>query len=143
MKKFGVLVLLAIPAVCFGNHEMKHRDLNNGNILYKEHCSSCHGVRLEGEPNWQVPGEDGILPAPPHDESGHTWHHDNKVLFDYTKLGGKGMFEALGMDDVKSGMPGFNESLTDDDIWDVLAFIRSTWSDEIKQIQESLNSPHE
>ncbi len=43
-----------------------------GHLLYLAHCASCHGANLEGEPRWKVRRDDGRLPAPPHDASGHT-----------------------------------------------------------------------
>ena len=48
-------------------------DLAEGEKLYQEYCASCHGADLEGQVGWRSAGEDGILPAPPHDETGHTW----------------------------------------------------------------------
>lgn len=83
------------------------------------------------------------MPAPPHDETGHTWHHDNQLLFAYTRLGGQELLAQRGITDFKSGMPGFKDSLTDDDIWDVLAFIRSTWPQEIRAAHAARNPPHE
>ncbi|EEE36103.1 cytochrome c, class I [Rhodobacteraceae bacterium KLH11] len=112
---------------------MDDRDLSKGQTLYTERCASCHGANLEGQPNWRTPDEDGILPAPPHDETGHTWHHDNQLLFDYTKLGGTETLEARGIKDFNSGMPGFEGTLTDEDIWDVLAYIHSIWPDDVRQ----------
>ncbi|WP_298855730.1 cytochrome c [uncultured Ruegeria sp.] len=122
---------------------MDDRDLTNGQTLYAEHCASCHGVKLEGQPDWQTPDENGILPSPPHDETGHTWHHDNQLLFEYTQLGGEAVLAARGVDAFASGMPGFVDTLTDDDIWDVLTYIRSTWPDDIQQLQASRNLSHE
>ena len=58
-----------------------------GEPLYQQHCASCHGARLEGQPEWQSRNAQGRLPAPPHDDSGHTWHHDDDVLFEVTKFG--------------------------------------------------------
>ena len=65
-------VVLLWPALALADHELDDRDIGNGQVLYKEHCASCHGFRLEGQPNWRRPGEGGILPAPPHDATGHT-----------------------------------------------------------------------
>ncbi len=109
-------------------------DLAQGEDLYQGYCASCHGANLEGQPDWHSPGPAGVLPAPPHDETGHTWHHSDSVLFDYTKLGGKAALAAQGVD-FESGMPGFGDQLTDDQIWNILAYIKSTWPDRQRQIQ--------
>src|SRR5690606_36142172 len=62
------------------------RTVRLGESLYRDQCAACHGVDLEGEtPDWQVRDADGYLPAPPHDETGHTWHHPDQLLFDMTK----------------------------------------------------------
>ena len=63
-------------------------DIAQGARLYGEACAACHGPDLEGRPDWQIVGPDGIFPAPPHDGNGHTWHHSDAVLFAYVKLGG-------------------------------------------------------
>ena len=48
--------------------------VKEGKKVYRTYCAVCHGKNLEGQPNWETFGADGRLPAPPHDESGHTWH---------------------------------------------------------------------
>ena len=113
-------------------------DLARGSALYAEHCASCQGENLEGAPNWRKLGADGLYPAPPHDVTGHTWHHGDRLLFDYTKLGGEAAMAMRGVTDFESGMPGFGHLLTDDDIRDVLVFIKSTWPEEILRHQEQL-----
>ncbi|MCS6622344.1 cytochrome c [Roseibacterium beibuensis] len=109
-------------------------DLAQGEVLYGEYCASCHGANLEGQPDWQSLGPDGRLPAPPHDETGHTWHHPDSVLFQYTKLGGR---EALAFQGIEfdSGMPGFSGQLSDREIWTVLAYILSTWPERARAAQ--------
>ena len=109
-------------------------DIVRGEALYAENCASCHGANLEGQPNWRVRGPDGRLPAPPHDETGHTWHHDDALLFDYTKFGGRELMVQRGME-FDSGMPGFADSLTDQEIRDILGYIRSTWPEDIREMQ--------
>ena len=113
-------------------------DLARGAALYAAHCASCHGKSLEGAPNWREAGADGLYPAPPHDETGHTWHHGDRLLFDYTKLGGVAALAARGVSGFASGMPGFADALDDDDIRTVLAFIRSTWPQAIRRHQETM-----
>lgn len=110
-------------------------NLEQGKTLYAENCASCHGASLKGEENWRQPGPDGILPAPPHDATGHTWHHDDAMLFDYTKHGGQALMQARGMTDFQSGMPGFGEALSDREIRDILAYIKSTWPAKIRRAQ--------
>jgi mono/diheme cytochrome c family protein len=109
-------------------------DIELGRVLYVEQCAACHGVSLEGTPEWQRPSPDGRLPAPPHDETGHTWHHGDGMLFDYVHRGGQAVLDDLGVS-FASGMPGFSDILTDTEIEAILAFIRSTWPDRIRDYQ--------
>jgi len=95
-----------------------------GEAVYRASCGSCHGVNLEGQPDWRIRKPDGRLPAPPHDETGHTWHHADEQLFRITKLGLK---PPLAPDGYESDMPAFGGVLPDDEIWAVLAFIKSRW----------------
>lgn len=140
--KWIILILLCSTSIASANHELEDRNLSAGQILYTNNCASCHGAKLEGQPNWQSPNSDGILPAPPHDATGHTWHHDNELLFEYTKLGGKGALAARGITDFNSGMPAFDGVVSDEDIWDILAFIKSTWPEREQDAQASRNLPH-
>tara|TARA_B110000027_G_scaffold67143_1_gene71803 strand:- start:116 stop:541 length:426 start_codon:yes stop_codon:yes gene_type:complete len=140
--KWLILILLCSTSIASANHELEDRNLSAGQILYTNNCASCHGAKLEGQPNWQSPNSDGILPAPPHDATGHTWHHDNELLFEYTKLGGKGALAARGITDFNSGMPAFDGVISDEDIWDILAFIKSTWPEREQDAQASRNPPH-
>ena len=69
-------------------------DVAAGETLYQANCASCHGKRLEGAADWREARSDGTFPPPPHDRTGHTWHHSDTLLFNYTKLGGKVMLRA-------------------------------------------------
>jgi mono/diheme cytochrome c family protein len=102
-----------------------------GREVYSAHCASCHGANLEGQPNWQQALPTGGLPAPPHDASGHTWHHNDQSLFTTVKWGGA----ATAPEGFKSNMPAFGDRLSDREIWAVLAFIKSTWPPEIQEAQ--------
>lgn len=132
-----VAFLVLVPVVAQADHILGDADIAPGKALYGEHCAGCHGTELEGQPDWQSPGPDGILPAPPHDESGHTWHHDSQLLFDYTKFGGQAALAARSVEDFPSGMPGFGDTLSDADIRDILGFIRSTWPARLQSVQET------
>lgn len=107
-----------------------------GAVLYAENCAACHGANLEGQPDWQTPDANGVLPAPPHDRTGHTWHHGDGMLFAYTKLGGAETLKRMGMTGVQSGMPGFADTLTDPEIRDILGFIKSSWTEREREMQQ-------
>lgn len=101
-----------------------------GRQLYLENCASCHGENLEGQPNWRERLPSGRMPAPPHDASGHTWHHSDEQLFQITKHG----LEAL-VPGYESDMPGFGDVLSDDKIRTVLDYIKSTWPPREREYQ--------
>lgn len=108
-----------------------------GAEIYTQTCAACHGANLEGQvENWQSPGTDGLLPAPPHNETGHTWHHGDALLFEITKYG---VAEAANLTDYRSAMPAYEGVLTDEEIIAVLSFIKSTWPGEIRTGHDALN----
>ena len=143
IRQMTALTAFLFPSVATAVHELENRDTVSGKKLYSDHCAACHGANLEGQPNWQTANDDGTMPAPPHDRTGHTWHHDNQLLFDYTRFGGTEALARRGLKDFKSGMPGFSDVITDEEIWDILAYIRSTWPERVKEIQAARNPPHQ
>lgn len=109
-----------------------------GEKLYGSHCASCHGQNLEGQvKEWRSPGEDGLLPAPPHDQTGHTWHHNDQLLFDITKYG---TAKAANLEGYQSAMPAYEGTLSDEEIIAVLSFIKSTWPSELQSTHDRLNA---
>jgi len=140
MKQFLLTSVLCGVAVAAPAQEAPPKqpdtvDILRGSELYAQSCASCHGAELEGQANWQSPGPDGKRPAPPHDETGHTWHHGDALLFNYTMLGGQKALEQSGIFDFNSGMPEFASTMSEQDVWDVLAYIKSTWPDRIQELQ--------
>ena len=105
-----------------------------GGKVYAGNCASCHGANLEGQPNWRERRPNGKLPAPPHDESGHTWHHPDEMLFEITKHG-LGKFAPRGY---QSDMPAYAGKLSDAEIWAVLSFIESRWPPEVLRAREAM-----
>lgn len=106
--------------------------VRHGRTIYSQYCAACHGVDLEGETaDWRTPKASGALPAPPHDDSGHTWHHPDWQLFEMTKYG----MERFAPPGWVSDMPAFEGILSDDDIWAVLAYIKSHWSEQALEFQ--------
>jgi mono/diheme cytochrome c family protein len=105
-----------------------------GQRIYGEACAICHGVNLEGQPNWREQSPNGRLPAPPHDSTGHTWHHSDAALFRITKQG-----PAAYPTGYPTDMPAFDERLTDGEIAAVIAYIKSTWPHDILRRQSQVN----
>ena len=110
--------------------------VSRGKVIYDRFCSLCHGKNLKGQPNWRKRNDNGRLPAPPHDSSGHTWHHDDALLFGMTKYG---IVPPYGPKNYESDMPAWKDTLSDADIWASLAYIKSRWPKELQQAQERRN----
>lgn len=113
--------------------------VNLGKKVYAQNCAACHGANLEGQPNWKQPGPDGRLPAPPHNESGHTWHHPDSYLIHVVKESlTPGVDKPIGY---QNNMPAFGKILSDSEVIAVLTYIKSTWSIDYQEWQEETNKP--
>ena len=106
-----------------------------GKSVYVQNCASCHGVKLEGQKDWMSRLPDGLMPAPPHDETGHTWHHSDKYLFMITKYG----IEDIIGQKYPNNMPAYKDILSDKEIISVLSYIKSTWPNKVKKIHDQIN----
>ena len=106
-------------------HNLRPNDsqvLRLGARIYAQQCAACHGAKGEGQRNWRDRGSDGLLPAPPHDPSGHTWHHPYEPLFAITK---KGLAQVINQPDYRTAMPIYGGMLSDEEIVAVLSWIKA------------------
>ena len=136
----AVVVAMSWPAETRSNRLLRPEDarlLALGQKVYAAQCAACHGQRLEGQSNWRERAADGRLPAPPHDASGHTWHHPDEVLFRITKYG---VVKAANLKNYESAMPAFEDRLSDEEIVAVLSWIKSTWPPEIRARVDRVNA---
>lgn len=122
---------LAVPPIVADDP----RQVALGRSIYAAHCAQCHGDRLQGQPDWQERRADGRLPAPPLDATGHGWHHPDELLFGIAKRG-LGPYAPAGYE---SDMPAFEGILTDEELAAVIAFIKSSWPQHLRQQQERIN----
>ena len=136
----GVIFYLSLP---LQNAEaaisLQHKNstvVELGKLVFAEYCASCHGVVLEGQANWRQRDAEGYLPAPPHDETGHTWHHPDSYLFLMTKYG----IEKMTGRSYRNNMPAYEDKLTDEEIVAALSFIKSTWSGRIQRQHDQINA---
>lgn len=131
MRGFAAALVAAWLTACGDDRDPKTVAL--GAKVYAAHCASCHGANLEGQPNWKEKRADGKLPAPPHDDSGHTWRHTDRWLFQVVE---SGMVPPFAKSGYQSDMPGFRGKLSDEEIKAVLAYIKSRWSEETHRKRE-------
>jgi mono/diheme cytochrome c family protein len=111
--------------------------LAQGEALYARQCAACHGTRLEGQPNWQTVGPDGKVLAPPLDATGHGWQHTDDELFRLVKFSVTDVAPAGYVSD----MPEFADTLSDDQVRAVLAFIQSRWPRDFRAYQAMMTNP--
>jgi len=87
----------------------------NGADLYAEKCQLCHGARGEG---WDWAAKVDKPPVPVPDLATVSPERSDEYLFDVVKGGG----EAVGR---TRFMPAFGFQLTDTEVWDLVAYMRS------------------
>jgi mono/diheme cytochrome c family protein len=139
---FGFVLLAALvfvlvkmgPAELFPSGDGARPQLALGRSVYDTRCAICHGRNLEGQPNWQRRMSNGRMPAPPHDASGHTWHHPDDVLIGVTRNG----LKPYAGDNYESDMPAFAGTLGNEEIEAVIAYIKSTWPKREREYQERI-----
>ena len=136
---FGIVIYLPKDRVAKAAYILNpnnHEIVELGKSVYVQNCASCHGVKLEGQKDWMSRLPDGLMPAPPHDETGHTWHHSDKYLFMITKYG----IEYIIGQKYPNNMPAYKDILLDKEIISVLSYIKSTWPNRIKKIHDQINA---
>lgn len=141
----AVFVVVAAVVAYYGMSELSKQQflivpqdalqVARGRVVYEQYCASCHGRNLEGQPNWRIRLTNGRMPAPPHDGSGHTWHHPDEVLIGITKSGLIPPFAPKGYE---RDMPAFGAVLPAADIYAALAYIESRWSPETLKLRNEM-----
>jgi S-disulfanyl-L-cysteine oxidoreductase SoxD len=133
----GILLALR-PTAALSEHFADAQNtalVSEGKRLYVRVCSGCHGRRLRGQLLWQVRDQYFGRRAPAHDQTGHTWQHSDEDLFEITKFG---RFRTTPPE-VKSYMPAYEHSLSDDQILATIAYIKATWPLGLRVSQALLN----
>jgi mono/diheme cytochrome c family protein len=145
MKYFLIIISLLFAHSAYANHHEEKivieratqgsEIFNLGKEAYQVHCVTCHQSNLSGQVGWKDKmDKDGHRLAPPLNGTGHTWHHNDKILFYIVKLG-------LGkmVPNYEGKMMGFGDKLNDQEIKSVLAYIKSFWSNKYYEYQMKLN----
>lgn len=129
MVAAAVFAAATFTACASGTEAVSEAVVERGGDLYQTNCAECHGADLAGAADWKTPNEDGSYPPPPHDSSGHTWHHPDRALIEIIRD---------GSDFPGSRMPAFGDRLTDEDIEAILEFIKSSWGTQEKVYQNEI-----
>ncbi|TVR20870.1 MAG: hypothetical protein EA396_09365 [Anaerolineaceae bacterium] len=89
MKLLTILLLMFVVAACNSQPQITVLDqtfnreqLAQGQQIYRQYCAICHGAQGEGQfPDAPLePDQTGRRGAPPHNDTGHTWHHGDEML---------------------------------------------------------------
>ena len=88
-------------SVLVGMSPVMAGDVFNGDVLYRKHCESCHGKSGEG-----------LMPGMADFSRGEGLFSADSQLLDILR-GGKGV------------MPGYGQTLSDQQLRDIVAFIRT------------------
>lgn len=107
------------------------RVVAEGKALYAANCATCHGERGEGREGWRSQNPDSTYPPPPHDSTGHTWHHGDGALYRIIRDGGK-IYESPGF---KSNMPAWGDRLSSDEIRAVITYLKTLWGPRERTLQ--------
>jgi len=99
--------------------------VERGAALYEANCRSCHGGATGGALR-DVP--------PPHNASGHTWHHQDCLLTEITLNG----FEDPSAPADRPKMPAFKGRLSDEEVAAILAYMKTWWTEEQRQWQQQV-----
>jgi len=113
-----------------GNHQHEQEVVRNfdpaqierGRTLFRQNCAGCHGENAQGTTEWRKPLDNGRYPPPPLNGTAHDWHHSTEELKQFILKGGP---------PGDGRMPGWEGILQDQEIDDILVWIKSLWSDDI------------
>ncbi len=109
---------LAVTAIGCGDTDR----FDEGEALYSQYCQQCHGIASTGNGRLES--------VPVHGPTGHTWHHADGQIIGIV----------LGdLDYPGTTMPPFRGVLTEEEVRDVLAYIKSTWSAEQRSSQSEVS----
>lgn len=133
---FCSLVSISLTSVLATAHANEMS--TSGRVLYLKFCASCHGLEGEGQTNWQKPNVLGELPAPPHNAQGHTWRHSDVDLFKMIADGWRDPFNRTD----RLTMPPFKDILTQDQISEIVDYLKTFWSVEQREFQREQTSIH-
>lgn len=105
--------------------------ISQGERVYAQNCSACHGANLQGASDWEQRHPDGSFPPPPLNSSAHAWQHSDSSLVN-TITDGRSAGKA-------NQMPAFGERLSPEEIRAVIEYLKNHWGTNELNQQDLLN----
>ena len=138
LATLAALAAIVLSSACGQNQEREEggavdrNRVSQGESIFRGNCAACHGANGEGQPEWHIRKPDGLLPAPPLNGDGHTWHHGDGTLYKIVSRGGA-IYDSPDLPNYKSGMPAFGETLSHQEIIAVISYVKSLWGDKMAE----------
>jgi len=122
-----VLLLVAAISQAQTGTQPDSISVARGRQLYNAHCVACHKLDGVGEPTvpWSIRRTD-FIEAMPLDETSHAWHHGDEQLIGM-------IFDGTARS--RTRMPVWRNILSKQDAADLVAYMKSLWSDRIVSCQ--------
>ena len=98
------------------------KQIKRGHEIFIKNCAICHGQNGEGTADWRKPLVNGRYQPPPLDSTAHAWHHSTEELKRFILKGGP---------PGEGRMPEWQDKLSEQEIDDILVWVKSLWSEEI------------
>jgi mono/diheme cytochrome c family protein len=134
ITRIAVTVAFALSA-CAQSAASTQDQIAVGREAYVANCAACHGANGEGEaPDAKTRNAQGYYPAPPHDGTGHTWHHPDSQLRQIVRDG------VPEIPDFFAAMPAFGDKLSEEEREAVLAYLKTLWTEEQRQLQAEISA---
>ena len=131
IRRSAAHILIALLVTGFAQAETgkppDSKSVARGKQLYNTHCIACHKRDGAGEPivPWSIRRID-LVEAMPLSEASHAWHHSDEQLI---------IMILDGTPRSKTRMPVWRGIISEKATADLLAYIKSLWSDRIISCQ--------
>jgi mono/diheme cytochrome c family protein len=123
----GLLLLTSVAPYAETGKRPAPASVQRGAELYDTYCLACHRTDGVGEPvaPWSIRRPD-FIEAMPLNETSHAWHHGDEQLM---------VIILDGTPRSKTRMPVFRGALSEEHVSDLIAYMKSLWSDRILSCQ--------
>ncbi len=121
-------VLLIAPTALAGGGAAEQ-----GRGLYSFNCAHCHGAALEGKRIDSETAIPALVPTP--DMPGQVWHFSDPQIFGIVKKGS----HTLEAPAETETMPVFGDRLSDQQIYQIIAFVKNRWPQNIRESQQEVS----